>query len=627
MALTRRTFLALSALGVSVPFLSRADRLGASAPRRPAVARGRVRLLPGVFAEASAVNRRTLMALDPERLLHMFRVTAGLPSTAAPLGGWEAPDNELRGHYTGHHLSALAHYAAQGDNEAAARARELVEALAACQRAHGNGYLSAFPETLFDRLRAGQSAWAPFYTLHKLLAGLLDVHEHVHDAAALDCARALALWIERWTQPLGEDAMARVLEREFGGLNEALYRLGRVSGEARFSTLAARFDHERLYIPLVQDRDELTGLHVNTTVPKLIGALEGAHVTGSARLHAAATHFDRMVREDRSYVTGSTSNGESWNSAAGTLKGELSGYTQECCVSYNLMKLARRLYADDGDARHIDHYERLLVNGILGVQHPADGQKLYYVPLAAGYWKLYGTPLADFWCCTGSMAEAHAQFGEAIYSETPDTLGVELWVASTLAPGALGLGLRQETSFPDAPSTRLTITAERPVRATLACRIPGWARGGEARLNGLALDSFASAGSRLCLTRTWQDGDVLELRCDWALEAVTLPGDDTQVAVQLGPVVLAAQLGTEGLDAAHRRAGPTAPRTVPEYPLEPVTAPTLPAALRAPGDWLRPVAGASLTFRTPDASALTFVPLHRIQDQRYAVYLPTLAPG
>ena len=161
--------------------------------------------------------------------------------------------------------------------------------------------------------------------------------------------------------------MARVLEREYGGMNEALYRLARVTGETRYATLAARFNHERLFAPLVAGRDELTGLHVNTTVPKLIGALEGAAVEPSARLQVAAEHFYRMVSEERCYVTGGTSNGESWNTPAGTLKGELSGYTQESCVSYNLMKLAHRLHALHGDPRRMDDYERLLVNGILEI--------------------------------------------------------------------------------------------------------------------------------------------------------------------------------------------------------------------------------------------------------------------
>jgi DUF1680 family protein len=552
----------------------------------------------------------------------MFRVTAGLPSSAAPLGGWEAPDNELRGHYTGHHLSALALLHAQTqDPQARAQADVLLRGLVACQAAL-NGYLSAFPEDLFDRLRAGKSAWAPFYTLHKLLAGLLDVHEHLGLTDALPVATRLAQWIERWTQPLGEEAMARVLEREYGGMNEALYRLSRLTGETRYATLAARFNHERLFAPLVAGRDELTGLHVNTTVPKLIGAMEGADVEPSARLEVAAEHFYRMVSEDRTYLTGGTSNGESWNTPAGSLKGELSGYTQESCVSYNLMKLAHRLHARHGDPRRMDEYERLLVNGILGVQHPKDGSKLYYLPLAPGYWKLYGTPLADFWCCTGSMAEAHAKFGEAVYTEREGHIGIELFVASRLAPGINGLGLRQETRFPSETATRVTIEATHPKPMTLEIRIPGWAEGGEARLNGRLLESFATGPGRLTLTRQWRDGDTLEVHFACALKATELPGDPSFIALSYGPTVLAARLGSASLDAAHLRAPPTAPRTVPEYPLEALPMAELPTALRDPARALTLVDGRPFHWRYAGTPALEFAPLWSVQDERFAVYLP-----
>ena len=108
---------------------------------------GRVRLLPGPLLEQTELNRKFLLAQDPDRLLHMFRVTAGIPSTAEPLGGWEAPVNELRGHYTGHYLSACALMAAQGDGELKTRGDRLVAELAKCQQP--NGYLSAFPEEFF----------------------------------------------------------------------------------------------------------------------------------------------------------------------------------------------------------------------------------------------------------------------------------------------------------------------------------------------------------------------------------------------------------------------------------------------------------------------------------------------
>jgi len=204
----------------------------------------RVRLHPGPFVDALEVNRRFLLAQDEDRLLHMFRLTAGIPSTAEPLGGWEAPVNELRGHYLGHYLSALAKMSQSlGDSELKTRGNRMVTVLAECQQRIGNGYLSAFPEEFFDRLRDGKSVWAPFYTLHKIMAGLLDMHTLAGNAQALEVVQGMARWTGRWAQPLGDEHMARVLEREYGGMNEMLYNLAAVTGRDTYRDLAHRFDH------------------------------------------------------------------------------------------------------------------------------------------------------------------------------------------------------------------------------------------------------------------------------------------------------------------------------------------------------------------------------------------------
>src|SRR5580704_738396 len=326
-ALPRRTFLSLTALGAAAPLLPRTLRAAVTAAatgHEPFKARSfpltSVRLRPGEALTALEINRGYLMGLDPERLLHMFRVTAGLPSSAAPLGGWEAPDNELRGHFTGHYLSACALLAAH-TGDAAVRARGIAVAaeLGRCQSAIGSGYLSAFPVDLFDRLRAGQRAWAPFYTLHKIMAGLLDTATLSGDPDALDTLTRMAAWVERWTQPLDEEAMARVLEREYGGMNELLYNLAAETGGARWSRLAHRFDRERVFTPLAAGRDELQGLHVNTTIPQIIGAARGYEVGGSAQLHDVAANFWETVATRRCYCTGGTSNGETWNTPPGVL--------------------------------------------------------------------------------------------------------------------------------------------------------------------------------------------------------------------------------------------------------------------------------------------------------------------
>ncbi len=626
----RRIFLANSALGAAMAAMwpklalsqSQLDVNAMPMPRLRAFDLKDIRLNPGPVLEALEINRRYLMAQSPDRLLHTFRITAGLPTSAEPLGGWESPDNELRGHFTGHYLSACELMAAQtGDAAVKARGDLMVAELAKCQAALGSGYLSAFPEELFDRLLVNKPAWAPFYTVHKIMAGLLDVHTLSGNPQALVVLQGMAQWTAAWVRPLSDTHMARVLEREYGGMNELFYNLAAVTRDERWRDLARRFDKEATFAPLAAGRDELKGLHVNTTIPQIIGAARGYEVTGDARLQKVADYFWHTVTERRSYCTGGTSNDESWNTPPGELAKELSGTTQECCVTYNMQKLTRHLFAWSGDPRLADYYERAYYNGILGVQHPSDGDKLYYVPLAGGYWKLFGTPLKDYWCCTGSMAESFAKLGDSIYFHDGQGIYVNLFVASDVNWREKGVRLVQETRFPEQDSTRLTLHMSKPARLPLRIRVPYWAEGGSASLNGRALEGFAAPGSYFVLDRTWHDGDRVEVTLPMRLHLAPMPDDASVQAVMYGPLVLAGKLGTAGLTADNLRAEPTKPRTVPEYKGEPIAVQPIIARSGDPLGWIKPVAGRPLEFRTTgQIHAVTLVPLNRILDERYAVY-------
>ncbi len=627
----RRNFLAAAA--ATVPLwrvrlgaLARGAATGDAAPALAALPfdLSRVRLLPGPFLDALNVNRRFLMGLDPDRLLHMFRVTAGLPSTAEPLGGWEAPENELRGHYTGHYLSACALMSASlGDAEVKSRGDLMVAELARCQHALGNGYLSAFPEEFFDRLRAGRGVWAPFYTLHKIMAGLLDMHTLAGNAQALDVLQGMARWTAGWVQPLGDDAMARVLEREFGGMNEVLYNLSAVTGSDWYRDVAHRFDHERIFGPLAVGRDELKGLHVNTTIPKIIGAARRYELTGEPRYRDVAEYFWREVSTRRAYCTGGTSNGESWNTEPGVLAAELSSETQECCTSYNMLKLTRHVFGWTADPAAADYYERLLWNGVLGTQHPADGEKLYYVPLASGYWKLFGTPLHDFWCCTGTGSESASKFGDSIYFHDDDGVWVNQFIASEVDWVEKGVRIVQDTRFPAAAGTSLVVHAGRPTHFALRVRVPSWTRGASAALNGRTLDGFAAPGGYFVVDRTWRDGDRLEVALPMALHVHAMPDDPTSQAVMYGPLVLVGKLGTDGITPQNLRAEPTKPRMVPEFTYQPPPAPALRARSDDPSTWIQRVSGVDqpLEFRTTGQERdVALVPFHTLFDERYAVY-------
>lgn len=581
----------------------------------------RVRLRPGPVQDAMLVNRRFLMAQDPDRLLHMFRVTAGLPSAAQPLGGWEAPVNELRGHYTGHYLSALALMSASlGDAELRARGDAMVAELAKCQQALGNGYLSAFPEEFFDRLRDGRPVWAPFYTVHKIMAGLLDMHTLAGSAQARDVLTGMARWTGRWVQPFSEEGMQRVLEREYGGMNELLYNLSAVTNDDYYAWVAHHFDHERCFAPLAMGRDELKGLHANTNIPKVIGAARRYELTGEERYRRIAEYFWREVTSQRAYCTGGTSNGESWNTDPGVLSTELSGETQEDCTTYNMLKLTRHVFSWTADPACADFYERALWNGILGSQHPADGEKLYYVNLASGLWKLFGTPGADYWCCTGTMSEAFAKLGDSIYFHDDRGIYVNLFIASELDWRERDVRVLQETRFPEEEGTTLTVRSAKPARFALRVRVPYWAtRDGAATLNGRPLDGFAAPGGYFVLDRSWRDGDKLAVSLPMALHLHPMPDDPGLQAVMYGPLVLAGKLGTEGLTPDVLRAEPTRPRTVPEYKAGPVAAPDFKAG-GDPAAWIKR-AGPALQFETVgQARDVTLVPFHRLFDERYAIY-------
>ncbi len=472
-----------------------------------------VRLGEGPCKVAMEADRRYLHSLPPDRLLHTFRINAGIPSSAEPMGGWESPDCELRGHYAGgHYLSACAlMYASTGDEALKANANTVVAELAKCQAALKSGYLSAFPVDFFDRLRNRERVWAPFYTIHKIMAGNLDMFVYGGNEQALEVTEKMAGWVAGYTQPLSYDHMQRVLGTEYGGMGEVLCNLYAVTGKDRYLEVAQRFDKKLFFDPLAAHRDELKGLHVNTHIPQVIASARYYELTGERRYRDIAEYFWDEVVSERSYCTGGTSNGESWNTDPGKLANELSNDTTECCCAYNMMKLTRHLFGWSPDARLMDYYERTVFNHRLGTIHPEDGTMMYYLPLASGYWKTFGKPFDALWCCTGTGSEEYAKLTDTIYFHDDDSLYVNLYIDSNLEWPEKGLRVRQETKFPEQEGTTLTISAKNPIQLAINLRVPYWAEGGKVKINGAELPAFASPSSYLALRRVWKTGDKIEL--------------------------------------------------------------------------------------------------------------------
>ena len=296
------------------------------------------------------------------------------------------------------------------------------------------------------------------------MAGLLDMYTLCGNSQALDTVKGMAAWTEKWSDPLTDVHMARILDVKYGGMNDVLRNLYAVTGYENHLKLARRFDHERIFGPLAASRDELRGLHVNTQIPKIIGAARGYELTGEQRFRNIAEFFWHQVTGKRSYCTGGTSNGEGWRSDPGKLSNELSNFTQECCCTYNMLKLTRQLFSWTADPRTADYYERALFNGILGTLNPADGMTMYYVPLASGWWKQFGRPLEAFWCCTGTGVESFSKLGDSIYFHDSGGLYVNLYIASELDWREKNVRVIQETGFPEQAGTSLTFAP--PVQST-----------------------------------------------------------------------------------------------------------------------------------------------------------------
>jgi hypothetical protein len=503
-----------------------------------------VRLLDGPFKHAMELDHKYLLSLDADRLLHNFRVNAGLPSSAQPLGGWEAPNCEVRGHFVGHYLSACAMmYASTGDPRLEERTGLLIAELAKCQDKFPSGYLSAFPEEFFDRLEAGKPIWVPWYTLHKVLAGLVDNYVLCDNAQALEVARKMCAWVKARTDRLSEDQMQKTLGVEHGGMNDALAEMYAVTGDEAYLKLAARFNHKAVLDPLARREDKLTGLHANTQFPKVIGAARQYELTGHEPFRTMAAFFWDVVTNERSYVIGGNSDGELF-SAKEKLSQALGPNTTETCNTYNMLKLTRHLFHWDPRGEYADYYERALYNHILASQNPETGMMSYYVPLRTGSRKTWGGPLDAFWCCSGTGIENHSKYGDSIYfHDGAKGLYVNLFIASELSWREQGVKVRQETKYPEDASTRLAFTCAGPTALAVSIRHPYWAVSAiKVAVNGAQQQVESKPGGYAVISRTWKTGDTVDVAMPMSVRTEAFRDNPRRLAVMYGPLVMCAEV-------------------------------------------------------------------------------------
>jgi len=598
---------------------------------------GHVRLLDGAFTDNQRRNLAYLLFLDPDRMLHTFRLNYGQPSPVQPCGGWESPSIKVRGHTMGHLLSGLAlSYANTGDQAAKAKAEYLVAELARLQElapdvGYAPGYLSAFPEQFFSLLEAGQyqDVWSPYYMIHKYLAGMIDAYQLAGIDQALDVALRLADWVDRRTAPLSYQHMQEILNEEFGGLPESLANLYRITGVERYLTTAQRFYHAHFLDPLAAGEDRLAGWQCNVSVPKVIASLRMWEETGEAKYRDIAENFWRIATGHHAYVIGGMGDREHWG-PPDVVAGALSNYTCEGCVTYNTLKLTRLLHFHDQSRTDLlDFYERGLFNQMLGSQDPGSphGYVCYYTGLSAGAVKrqpmnyfptgdpdIYATDYETFTCDNATALETASKFADTIYSRDAHGVYVNLFVPSEVSCADQGLTLRQTTAFPDDPVTRLTVVRGSATMA-IRVRVPGWtAAAPTVVLNGRLLRETvtgaavgAGTGGWAVVTRRWHPGDELTVTLPMRLAFHPAPDDPAIQAVSFGPVVLSGLTGTRSAVAGGYPAdsGDEAAGTLPVLDASSV----------------RRTAAQPMTFQAiANARQITMVPVARARHEPYTVY-------
>lgn len=520
----------------------------------------KVTLNGGMFKTSQELGLDYILDMDVDRLLAPSFEMAGLPTPngKARYGGWEkkgasnwgwsADTFTLAGHSLGHYMSAAAvMYAATGNEDIKARIDYAVTKLKYIQDTTKSGYIGGCNEECFTKLFSGNTSswannyWVPWYGVHKIYQGLIDAYNYTGNYEALNVCVNFADWAMDGLNKLTDSQIQTMLNVEYGGMNDVFAQLYELTGREEYLTTAKRFTHDNILNPLINETDSLSGLHANTQIPKIIGAaeiFENDSVKYQDYGKAARFFWDRVVNS-RSYVIGGNSVSEHFEAIG---LESLHHKTAESCNTYNMLKLTEHLFDWEHKSEYMDFYEKALYNHILGSQDPDTGNKMYFVSLLQGHYRIYGTKYDSFWCCTGTGMENPGRYSKCIYYKDGDSLYVNLYIPSTVTWEEKGLTITQETNYPYEDTIRFTV-AEGEGDVTLKFRVPSWAKkGAEAVYNGNTYKKDRSG--YLEIEGSFKKGDVIELTIPMELEIYN-SRTANQVAFTYGPVVLAAPLGTE----------------------------------------------------------------------------------
>jgi hypothetical protein len=596
---------------------------------------GDVTLLDGPLKKARDLNIKTLLQYDCDRLLAPYLKEAGLTQKAKSYPNWDGLD----GHVGGHYLTAMAINAAMGDKACKERMDYFISELQACADANaknhpdwGKGYVGGVPNSdrIWSNYKKGDfgaysGAWVPFYNIHKMYAGLRDAWVYCGNEQAKQLFLGFCDWAIDLTAGLTDDQVERTLHTEHGGMNEVLADAYAITGDKKYLDVAKRFSHRRLLNPLSQRQDCLDNMHANTQVPKVVGFERIAELAGDETYHNASIYFWDIVTGERSLAFGGNSRREHFPSKEACMDfiNDIDG--PETCNTNNMLKLTEELHRRNPEARFADFYELATFNHILSSQHPEHGGYVYFTPARPRHYRNYSAPNEAMWCCVGTGMENHGKYGQFVYTHVDDALYVNLFVASELNWKEKGLVLRQETGFPYAETSKITI-AQGKGEFPLLVRYPGWVKPGqfEVKVNGQPVKIVTGPSSYVTIDRKWKKGDVVDITFPMYNSIKYLPNEPQYIAMMHGPIMLAAKTGTE--DLAHLIADDSRFGQYAGGKKLPINeAPILVNNnLEAIANQLQPVAGKPLHFtlntKMENAIRSELQPFFEIHDARYMMY-------
>lgn len=559
-----------------------------------------------------------LKSLDADRLMRGFGDISGRKINAEKYGGWET--SAIQGHTLGHYLTAVSQaFATSGDKELKKITDYMISVLDDCQLK--NGYLHAIPESHYEQIENGNTSgtWVPWYSMHKILAGLIDVYTFTGNEKALHIASKLGDWVYSHTSKWTEETQKTVLNVEYGGMNDCLYNLYKYTKNENHLSAAHSFDEMTLFEPLYKGEDVLNGKHANTTIPKIIGALNRYTVTGEEYYLQVAANFWEMVIQNHTYITGGNSEWEHFGEPK-VLDAERTNCNCETCNTYNMLKLTRELFKITGDKKYSDYYENTFINAILSSQNPQTGMTTYFQPMATGFFKVYSSPTDHFWCCTGSGMENFSKLGDSIYFYGADSIFVNRYTSSSVTWEEKGLTITQNADLP-----KVTFTINGSADAKIVLKVPDWCEDKPTvKINGnkklvIVKDGF------ITLDREWNDGDTIEYEMNMKVVAFSLPDNENTVAFKYGPWVLSADMGQKDMNTSTTGVNVTIPLW------DATTSELLIIEKGTVKNWLRNLQenlvriGDTLNFELKGTNQnLIFSPHYKQHTSRYGIYF-TLA--